>query len=86
MVSKEKEVGVEILDKASHMTRMESRLKTYRRLIGLSQVELAEKANVPLRTLQQYEQRQKNINKAQAEYVIRLADSLNCHPADLLEN
>lgn len=86
MVSKENEVGVEILNKASHMTRMESRLKTYRRLIGLSQVELAEKANVPLRTLQQYEQRQKNINKAQAEYVIRLADSLNCHPADLLEN
>lgn len=86
MVSKKCEVDIEIVDIANHITRAESRLKAYRRLIGLSQVELAEKANVPLRTLQQYEQRQKNINKAQAEYVIRLADSLNCHPADLLEN
>ena len=76
---------VDKMDEYCHCARTESRIKAYRKLIGLSQAELAEKANVPLRTLQQYEQRQKNINKAQAEYVIRLADSLNCHPADLLE-
>lgn len=85
-MSKKYKVDVEIVDIDKHITRTESRIKAYRKLIGLSQAELAERANVPLRTLQQYEQRQKNINKAQAEYVIRLADSLNCHPADLLEN
>ena len=85
-MSKKYKVDVEIVDIDKHITHTESRIKAYRKLIGLSQAELAERANVPLRTLQQYEQRQKNINKAQAEYVIRLADSLNCHPADLLEN
>ena len=46
---------------------------------------LAEKADVPLRTIQQYEQKQKNINHARADYVIRLAKALYCRPEDLLE-
>ena len=41
--------------------------------------------DIPIKTIQQYEQRQKNINKAQAEYVIRLSNVLNCKPQDLLE-
>ena len=56
-----------------------------RKWICLSQKELAEKANVPLRTIQQYEQKQKNINHARADYVIRLAKALYCRPEDLLE-
>lgn len=60
-------------------------LKRYRLNAGLSQAQLAEESGVPLRTIQQYEQRQKNINKAQAEYVIRLAKALYCEPEDLLE-
>ena len=43
-----------------------SRLQEYRRRIGLSQRELSERADVPLRTIQQYEQKQKNINHAGA--------------------
>ena len=42
-------------------------------------------ADIPLKTIQQYEQRQKNINKARAEYVIRLSRVLQCEPEDLLE-
>jgi hypothetical protein len=38
-----------------------------------------------LRTIQQYEQGQKNINKAQAEYIIKLSKALYCEPAALLE-
>lgn len=60
-------------------------LKRYRLRAGLSQAQLAEESGIPLRTIQQYEQRQKNINKAQAEYVIRLAKTLYCEPEDLME-
>ena len=60
-------------------------LKKYRLNAELTQAELSEESGVPVRTIQQYEQRQKNINKAQAEYVIRLAKALYCEPEDLLE-
>lgn len=75
------------LDKmrAEHKQRQVARLQEYRKLISLSQRELAEKADVPLRTIQQYEQKQKNINHARADYVIRLAKALYCKPEDLLE-
>lgn len=76
----------ERMDEICHMQRMETRLKTYRTLIGLSQRELAEKTDIPVRTIQQYEQRQKNINKAQAAYLIKLSKALFCEPEDLLEN
>lgn len=76
----------ERMDELCHEIRRESRLKAYRNRIGLSQSELAKKTDIPLRTIQQYEQRQKNINKAQAEYLVRLSKSLYCEPEDLLES
>ncbi len=76
---------VERIDEISHEARTMARLKRYRTLAGLSQRELAEYAEIPVRTIQQYEQRQKNINKAQVEYVIRLSKVLHCAPEDLLE-
>ena len=75
----------ERMEELCHEIRRESRLKAYRNRIGLSQSELARKTDIPVRTLQQYEQRQKNINKAQAEYLVRLSKSLYCEPEDLLE-
>lgn len=63
----------------------ETNLKLLRQSAGLSQSKLAELSGVPVRTIQQYEQRQKNINKAQAEYLIRLAQTLRCEAADLIE-
>ena len=71
--------------RACHQKRQVARLQEYRKRISLSQKELAEKADVPLRTIQQYEQKQKNINHARADYVIRLAKALYCSPEDLLE-
>lgn len=65
--------------------RQETNLKLWRQKTGLTQRELAELAGVPVRTIQQYEQRQKNINKAQAEYLVRLARALYCEVTDLLE-
>ncbi len=63
----------------------ETNLKALRALTGLSQSELAEQADVPVRTIQQYEQRQKDINKAQVETLLRLARTLNCSVEDLME-
>ena len=40
---------------------------------------------IPVRTIQQYEQKQKNINAARSEYVIKIANVLNCDTKDLLE-
>lgn len=63
----------------------ETNLKALRILAGLSQSELAARADVPVRTIQQYEQRQKDINKAQAVTLLRLARTLNCKVEDLME-
>ena len=68
-----------------YLSNRTTKLKQYRQQAGLSQSQLAEESGVPLRTIQQYEQRQKNINMARAEYVIRLAKALYCKPEELLE-
>lgn len=62
-----------------------TKLKQMRQRAGFSQSELAELSGVPLRTIQQYEQRQKNINKAQVEYLLMLAQALCCRVEDLVE-
>lgn len=63
----------------------EANLKMIRRNLNLSQKDLAEISGVPLRTIQQYEQRQKNINNASAEYLVMLSKALRCKVEDLLE-
>ena len=63
----------------------ETNLKLLRQRAGLSQRMLAELSDIPIRTIQQSEQRQKNINKAQAEYLVRLAKVLCCEAGDLIE-
>lgn len=63
----------------------ETNLKRVRKNAGLSQRELAEVSGLPIRTIQQYEQRQKNINKAQAEYLVALSKALYCDIESLLE-
>ena len=63
----------------------DTNLKRLRKSAGFSQRELAEMSGVPLRTIQQYEQRQKHINKAQAEYLVMLSKALYCEIDALLE-
>ncbi|MCR5698651.1 MAG: helix-turn-helix domain-containing protein [Treponemataceae bacterium] len=65
--------------------KINSNLKNYRLKAALSQKQLSEFSNVPVRTIQQYEQGQKNINYAKAETVINLAKALNCQVQDLIE-
>lgn len=63
----------------------EKNLKRIRQAYGCSQRELSEASGVSLRSIQMYEQGQKDINKGQAGTVRRLARVLGCRMEDLLE-
>lgn len=76
---------VDKMDELLTQAQPDSNLKKKRIEANLSQKELADIAGVPLRMLQEYEQKRKNINKAQTVYVVRLADALCCDIKDLLE-
>lgn len=78
----------QFVDKVNELfkrAKPDSNLKLLRQRVGISQRELSELSGVPLRTIQQYEQRQKNINKAQAQYLISLSQALCCDVKDLTE-
>ncbi len=62
-----------------------SGLQYQRRICGYSQKELAERSGVNLRTLQQYEQKTKEIDRASVQTVKALADVLGCRMEDILE-
>ena len=63
----------------------ETRLKRVRSAYGCSQSRLSEISGVGLRSIQMYEQRRKDINKAEAESVLRLARALGCEIEDIME-
>lgn len=54
-----------------------SRLKFYREEAGMSQSQLAEKSGVSLRSIQMFEQGNRDINKAQVVTVLQLAEALD---------
>ena len=62
-----------------------TKLQELRKNIGYSQRELAEKSGVNLRTLQQYELKAKDINKAATTTLFALSKTLGCKIEDLLE-
>ena len=63
----------------------ETNLKRIRTAYGCSQAELAKRSGVGLRSIQLYEQRQKDINKASAESLYKISRVLGCEMEDLLE-
>lgn len=52
----------------------------------MTQAELARQSGVSLRSIQMYEQRNKDINKASVETVYRLAKVFNSSVEELLEH
>lgn len=76
------------VDTVNRMIRKKNpptRLQAQRKISGYSQRELAEKVGVNLRTLQQYEIRAKDINKAAGATLLALSKVLGCRVEDLLE-
>lgn len=62
-----------------------TKLQTIRKSKGLSQSQLANASGVNLRTLQDYEQGSKDINKVAGITLYKLAQALECNVEDLLE-
>ncbi len=63
-----------------------SKLKTIREIRGLSQSELSKLSNVSLRSIQLYEQKVNDIDKAQAHTLYKLSMILCCDIEELLES
>ena len=63
----------------------DTNLKRIRASYGCTQAELAKQSGVSLRSIQMYEQRRKDINKASVETLYRIAKVLGCTIEDLIE-
>lgn len=76
---------IESMDKIYDETVLETKLRRIRESRQVSQSELSKMSGVPLRSIQLYEQRVNNIDRAQAQTVYKLARALGCNTEDLLE-
>ena len=75
-------------DQMDHLLKKaypQTRLRERRSNCGLSQSELADQADVPLRQIQLFEQGRRNINKTSAITLLKLSKALHCRMEDLLE-
>jgi len=77
---------VDELDRRYRVAHPDSRLKEARQRSGLSQGQLAEASGISIRTIQELEQRRKDINKAQLDTMIPLARALHVPVERLTEN
>lgn len=76
---------VDIVDRRMQEHYTQTNLKRIRTAYGCTQAWLAEHSGVSLRSIQMYEQRGKDINKAGADTLYRMARVLGCAMEDLLE-
>jgi len=76
---------VEVFEPRIRDVRNSTRLAVQRKIARLSQAELSKRSGVGLRSIQMYEQRNKNINHASAETLLRLSRALHCTMEDLME-
>lgn len=76
---------IEDMNKKYDAINQETHLKTIRENRGISQTELSELSGVKLRSIQMYEQKVNDIDKAQAGTLYKLSRVLGCTIEDLLE-
>lgn len=72
-------------DKYIGRVKEETNLKRIRIASGMSQSQLAKESGVLLRSIQMYEQRRNDINKASIDNVYKLSKALGCNIKDLME-
>lgn len=73
----------EVLD--AHLAQSDSKLKLARKYCGMTQEALAQASGVSLNTIRAYERKSKELNKAQADILMRLASALKCELSELLD-
>lgn len=76
---------VEGMDARYRAVRTDTKLKKIREARGLSQQQLSDLSGVKLRSIQLYEQRVNDVDRAAAHTLYKLARVLGCHTEDLLE-
>lgn len=76
---------VEAMNERLQYFYTDTNLRRIRKFAGLSQRELSVESGVPLRQIQLFEQKQRDINKTQAINLFRLSKILGCKSEDLLE-
>ncbi len=79
-------VFVESMEKRYNEVEIETKLRSLREARGLTQRELSDISGVKLRSIQLFEQKVNDIDKAQAHTLYKLARVLGCVIEDLLEN
>lgn len=79
-------VFVESMEKRYNEVEIETKLRSLREARGLSQRELSKISGVKIRSIQLFEQKVNDIDKAQAHTLYKLARVLGCAMEDLLEN
>lgn len=67
----------------AHFESEKSNLKVVRERSGMTQKELSEASGVSINTIRAYEQKNKDIGKAQSDIVTRLATALKCEVSEL---
>ncbi len=77
---------IDDMNKKYSGAEQETRLKVIRENRGISQTELAKLSGVKVRSIQMYEQKVNDIDKAQVGTVYKLSRVLGCTVEDLLEN
>lgn len=63
---------------------MESKIAHYRKNKGMTQQELADLSDVKLRSLQRYESGERDVNKAHAILIYKIANALGVEVEDIL--
>lgn len=76
---------VDYMQREMKVAHPHTRLRSRRETCGFSQSELAAVSGVPLRQIQLFEQRQRDINKCAAETLFRLSKALFCGMSQLIE-
>lgn len=75
----------DIVNERIQMHFKETNLKRIRTSYGCTQAELAKRSGVSLRSIQMYEQRNKDINKASVDALYRISKVLGCSIESLIE-
>ena len=63
-----------------------TKLKAKRMEVGLTQSQLAEKADINVRVLQHYEQGSKNFDHARIDTILKVCLALECKMSDVIAN
>lgn len=79
------EKAVEVFSSVIKDKQVNSRIQSARMNYGYSQSELSVAAGINLRTLQEYESKRRDINKASGSVLFRIARVLCCNIEDILE-